>query len=78
MKTIFFTNRERIEIGDDHIQYMTYLQKKLPGANYDCDFGGGGKSESQDRTIVADTPIKKKRSQVTNAQQPNNKYRYLS
>ena len=25
MKTIFFTNRERIEIGDDHIQYMTYL-----------------------------------------------------
>ncbi len=34
MKTIFFTNRERIEIGDDHIEYMTYLQKKLPGANY--------------------------------------------
>jgi len=34
MKTISFTNRERIEIGTDHIEYMTYLQKKLPGANY--------------------------------------------
>ena len=35
MKTIYFTNRERIMIGDDHIQYMTYLQKKLPGSRYD-------------------------------------------
>lgn len=34
MKTIFFTNRERIMIGDDTIEYMTYLQKKLPAANY--------------------------------------------
>jgi len=34
MKTIFFTNRERIMIGEDPIEYMTYLQKKLPGANY--------------------------------------------
>jgi hypothetical protein len=24
-KTIFFTNRERIMIGEDHIEYMTYL-----------------------------------------------------
>ena len=50
MKTIFFTNRERIEIGDDHIQYMTYLQKKLPRAAYDL-------TEEK-----PDTPIKKKRS----------------
>ena len=34
MKTIFFTNRERIMIGDNPIEYMTYLQKKLPAANY--------------------------------------------
>lgn len=35
MKTIFFTNRERIMIGNDHVKYMTYLQKKLPAASYE-------------------------------------------
>ena len=34
MKTIYFTNRERIMIGDNPIEFMTYLQKKLPAANY--------------------------------------------
>ena len=38
MKTIFFTNRERIMIGDNPIEYMTYLQKKLPAANYEDPF----------------------------------------
>lgn len=65
MKTIFFTNRERIEIGDDHIQYMTYLQKKLPAANYNDAY-----NEDQ-----AGTPIKKKRSQAAGANKQN---RYLS
>ena len=37
MKTIFFSNRERIMIGEDHVQYMNYLQKKLPGAAYTDD-----------------------------------------
>lgn len=43
---------------------MTYLQKKLPGSNYD-DFQQSEKP---------DTPVKKKRSQAGGA----NKYRYLS
>lgn len=34
MKTIYFTNRERIMIGENPIEFMTYLQKKLPAANY--------------------------------------------
>ena len=55
MKTIFFTNRERIEIGDDHIQYMTYLQKKLPGSNY---------ANLLNEEVKPDTPVKKKRSQA--------------
>ena len=37
MKTIFFSNRERIMIGEDNNQYMSYLQKKLPPAAYSED-----------------------------------------
>lgn len=37
MKTIFFSNRERIMIGEDHVQYMNYLQKKLPAPAYTDD-----------------------------------------
>ena len=37
MKTIFFSNRERIMIGEDHVQYMNYLQKKLPPPAYTDD-----------------------------------------
>lgn len=38
MKTIFFSNRERIMIGDDHMQYLDYLKKKLPGPDYQTYF----------------------------------------
>ena len=34
MKTIGFTNRERIMIGDEIGIFMEYLQNKLPEANY--------------------------------------------
>jgi len=34
MKTINFTNRERIMIGDDSKIFIEYLQEKLPEANY--------------------------------------------
>ena len=37
MRTIYFSNRERIMIGDDNIQYMNYLSKKLPPADYTDD-----------------------------------------
>ena len=37
MRTIFFSNRERIMIGEDNNQYMTYLQKKLPPPAYSED-----------------------------------------
>ena len=37
MKTIYFSNRERIMIGEDHVQYMNYLSKKLPPPAYTDD-----------------------------------------
>ena len=37
MRTIFFSNRERIMIGEDNNQYMTYLSKKLPPPAYSED-----------------------------------------
>ena len=51
MRTIFFTNRERIMIGDNPIEFMTYLQKKLPGANY-------SETDSED-TMLAQSTTKK-------------------
>jgi hypothetical protein len=35
MKTITFTNREKIMMGTDQDIFMTYLQKKLPLSNYE-------------------------------------------
>ena len=49
MKTIYFTNRERIMIGDNPIEFMTYLQKKLPAANY-------SEADSDDVVFQPETP----------------------
>ena len=37
LQTINFTNRERIEMGDEIETFVQYLSKKLPGADYESE-----------------------------------------
>ena len=58
MKTITFTNREKIMIGSDQDIFMTYLQKKLPLPNYEKQ----GRVVSSSMTTKFITSDKKKSS----------------
>ena len=40
MKTITFTNRERIEMGEELEVFVDYLAKKLPQADYESSDSG--------------------------------------
>jgi len=54
MKSINFTNRERIEMGEDITLFMEFLSKKLPQADYESDFSEDDQNKAKGRYILSE------------------------
>ena len=77
IKTIKFTNRERIMIGSDHIKYMDALKQKLPDANYSDDDELANTFEKQIDSILFTTGINANPSIPQSYQGAKNKGRLI-
>ena len=54
MRSINFTNRERIEMGDEISLFMDFLNKKLPQADYESYDSDDNHKKTKDSSIRSD------------------------
>ena len=54
MRSINFTNRERIEMGDEISLFMDFLNKKLPQADYESYDSDNDRKKTKGSTIRCD------------------------
>lgn len=54
MRSINFTNRERIEMGEDITLFMDFLNKKLPLADYESDLSENDRNKAKGHSILSD------------------------